>query len=75
MFNNQLNQANNQLKFYFAADFEFLMSGPDSGFLVKCRFRTRDNYNTNMNAAITLASNWFNYLFDEAILRLGGNCV
>ena len=28
-----------------------------------------------MNAAITLASNWFGYLFDEAMLRLGQNCV
>ena len=28
-----------------------------------------------MNASITLASNWFGYLVDEAILRLGGNCV
>ena len=28
-----------------------------------------------MNAAIPLASNWFGYLFDEAILRLGQNCV
>ena len=70
-----LNQANNQLKFYYAADFGFILSSPDSGFLVKCRFRTRDNNNTNMNASITLASNWFGYLFDEAILRLGQNCV
>ena len=28
-----------------------------------------------MHAAITLASNWVGYLFDEDILRLGGNCV
>ena len=28
-----------------------------------------------MNAAITLSSNWVGYLFDEAILRLGQNCV
>ena len=52
-----LNQANNQLKFYYLADFRFLLSSPDSGFLGKCRFRTRDNNNTNMNASITLASN------------------
>ena len=70
-----LNQANTQLKFYYAADFGFLMSSPDSGFLVKCRFRTRNNNATDMNAAITLSSNWFGYLFDEAILRLGQNCV
>ena len=63
------------MKFYYAADFGFLMSSPDSRFLVKCRFSTRDNNNTNMNAAITLAFNWFGYLFDEAMLRLGGNCV
>ena len=29
-----LNQANNQLKFYYAADFGFLLSSPDSGFLL-----------------------------------------
>ena len=64
------------------------MSSPESGFLVKCRLRTRNNNATYMNAAInwlasnwfasnaaTLATNWFCYLFDEAILRLGGNCV
>ena len=72
---NNLNQVNNQLKFYYAADFGYLMSSPDSGFLVKCRFRTIDNNNTNMNASMTLASNWFCYLFDEALLRLGGNCI
>ena len=70
-----LNQANTQLKFYYAADFGYLMSSPDSGFLIKCRFRTRNNNATDMNAAITLSSNWFGYLFDEAILRLGQNCV
>ena len=70
-----MNQANTQLKFYYAADFGFLMSSLDSGFLVKCRFRTRNNYATDMNAAITLAFNWFGYLFDEAILRLRQNCV
>ena len=52
-----LNQANNMLKFYYAADFGFLLSSPDSGFLVKCRFRTRNNNGTDMHAAITLASN------------------
>ena len=51
------------------------MSSPDSGFLVKCRFRTRENNNPNMNASIILASNLFGYLFDKAILRLGQNCV
>ena len=51
-----LNQANTQLKFYYAADFGFLMSSSDSGFLVKCRFRTRNNNATDMNAAITLSS-------------------
>ena len=47
----------------------------DSGFIAKCRFRTRNNKATDMTASITLASNWFGNLFDEAILRLGGNCV
>ena len=62
-----LNQANTQLKFYYAADFGYLMSSPDSGFLVKCRFRTRNNNATDMNAAITLSSKLFGYLFDVAI--------
>ena len=70
-----LNQANTQLKFYYAADLGYLLSSMDSGFLVKCRLRTRNNNATDMNAAITLSSNWFGYLFDEAILRLGQNCV
>ena len=30
-----LNQANTQLKFYYAADFGFLLSSPDSGFFSK----------------------------------------
>ena len=59
-----LNQANTQLKFYYAADVGYVVSSMDSGFLVKCRFRTRDNNNTNMNAAITLAFNWFCYFCD-----------
>ena len=69
-----MNQANTQLKFYSAADFGFLIS-PDSGFLVKCRFRTIKNNATDMNAVITLSYNWLNYLFDKAILRLEENCV
>ena len=28
-----------------------------------------------MNAAKTLSSNWFGYLFDESILRFEENCV
>ena len=51
------------------------MSSPESGFLVKCRLTTRNNNATDMNAAITLAFNWFCYLFYKAILRLGQNCV
>ena len=51
------------------------MSNPDCGFLVNCRFRTRNNHATDMNAAITLASHQFGYLIYEAILRLGQNCV
>ena len=47
----------------------------DSGFLVKCRLKAIKNNVTYMNAAITFASNWFGYLFDEAILRLERNCV
>ena len=47
------------------------MSSPESGFLVKFCFRTRNNNATDMNAPITLSSNWFGYLHNEAILRLG----
>ena len=40
--------------------------------MVRCRFCTRDNYATNANANITLTSNWFSYLFEYSLLRLGG---
>ena len=70
-----LNQANYQFKFYYAADFGYLLCSMDSGVLVKYRLRTRDNNNTNMDASITLASNLFGHFFDEGILRLGGNCI
>ena len=54
---NNFNQANTQFKFYYSGDFSYLLSSSDSGFLVRCRFRTRDNNATNMNSNITLASN------------------
>ena len=38
-----LNQANNQFRFHYSGDFACLLSSPDFWFLVKCRFRTRDN--------------------------------
>ena len=66
-----LNQANNQFRFHYSGDFAYLLSSPDSGFLVRCRFRTRDNNATNMNSNITLSSNWFGYLFEDVQLRLG----
>ena len=65
-----LNQANTQFKFLYSGDFSYLFSFSDSGFLVKCRFRTRDNNATNINSNITFASNWFGYLFDNVQLRL-----
>ena len=43
--------------------------------MVRCRFRTRDNNATNANTNITLASNWFSYLFEDAQLRLGGATI
>ena len=64
-----LNQVNTQFKFYYPGDFPYILSSSDSGFLVNCRFRTRDNNATNMNSNITLASNWFGYLFDNVQLR------
>ena len=51
------------------------MSSPDSRFLVKCRFRIKNNNATDMYVNITLSSNRFCYLFDKAILRLRSNCV
>ena len=70
-----LNQANNQFIFYYSADFDYLLSPPNTGFLVKARFRTRNNNNTDANANITLAYNWFGYLFDDISLRLGGQVI
>ena len=66
-----LNQANGQLRFHYSGDFPYLLAGQDSGFMVRCRFRTRDNNAKNANANITFASNWFSYLFEDAQLRLG----
>ena len=43
--------------------------------MVRCRFCTRDNTNTNANENITLASNWFSYLFEKAKLRFGGATI
>ena len=43
--------------------------------MVRCRFRTRDNNNTNAIANIRLSSNWFSYLFEDAHLRLGGATI
>ena len=70
-----LNQANNQFRFHYNGDFGYLMASPDSWFLVKYGYRTRDNNAPNMNSNITLASNWFGYLFKVIQLRLGGTTL
>ena len=70
-----MNQANGQLRFYFSGDFPYLLAGQDSGYMVRCTFRTRDNNATNANANITLASSWFSYLFEDAQLRLAGSTI
>ena len=70
-----MNQANRQLLFHYSGDFPYLLARQDSGFMVLFRFRTRDNNNSNANANITLASNWFSYLFEDAQLRLGGATI
>ena len=70
-----LNQANGQLSIHYSGDFSYLLAGQDSGFMVCCRFCTRDNNATNPNANITLASNWFSYLFEDAHLRLVGATI
>ena len=54
-----LNQVNGQLRFHYSGDFPYSLAGQDSVFMVRCRFRTRDNNATNANANINLASNWF----------------
>ena len=72
---NNLNQANTNFKFFYPGDFPNLLSSSDSGFLVKCRFRTLDNNATNMNSNITLSSNWFGYLFENVQLCLGGQVI
>ena len=71
----QLNQANTIFKFHYTGDFSYLLSSSDTGFIIKSWFRTRDNNATNINSNITLASNWFSYLFDNVQLRLGGQTI
>jgi hypothetical protein len=71
----QLNQANTQFKFHYTGDFSYLLSSPDTGFIIRCRFRTRLNNANNMNANISLASNWIGYLFNDAEIRLGGQSI
>ena len=72
---NNLNKANTQFKFFYPGDFPYLLSSSDSGFLLKCCFRTSDNNATNMHSNITLSSNWFGYLFYNVQLRLGGQTI
>ena len=71
----QLNQANTQFKFHYTGDFSYLFTSPDTGFIIRSRFCTKDNNATNMNSNITHAFNWFGYLFDNVQLRLGGQTI
>ena len=68
-------RANSQFKFHYTGDFSYLLSSSDSGFIIRCRVRTILNYHNNMNANITFLSNWFEYLFNDAQLRLGGQQI
>ena len=70
-----MNQANGQLRFHYSGDFPYLLARQDIGFMVRCRFRTKDNHATNANANITFASNWFLYLFEDAQLKLAGSTI
>ena len=72
-----LNDVNSQLTFSYNGDFMSRLSSPDTGFLVKLRFRTRSgNPLANAHEAdITLASNVFGYLFNMATLKLGGTII
>ena len=71
----QLNQANTQIKFHYTGDFLYLISSPDTGFIIRSRFRTKDNNAINMNLNITLASKWFGNLFDNVQLRFSGQTI
>ena len=70
-----LNQQNSQLNFAYNGDFLYRLSSPNSGFLFKFRFRTQRNNANDRNANITLASNFFGYMFDQATLKLGGQII
>ena len=70
-----MNKANIQFKFHYTGDFSYLLSSPDTGFIIRFTFCTRDNNATNMNSNIRYASNWFGYLFDNVQLRLGGQTI
>ena len=70
-----LNQANIQFKFHYIGDFSYLLSLPQTGFIIRSRFCTRDNNASNMNSNITRASNWLGYLFYNVQLRFGGQTI
>ena len=70
-----LNQANNQFKIYYSADFDYLLSITNSRFLVKSRFCIKSNNNIDANSIRTFASNYFGYLFDDIFLKLNGKVI
>ena len=67
-----LNQPQSQLRFSYNGDQTYRLSSPKTGFLLKYAFKTRIGNANNMNAEITLASNFFSYLFNQAQLSIGG---
>ncbi len=70
-----LNEANSQLLFTFTGNCYYRLSSPNTGFLIKFRFRTRSAGGNDRTANITLASNFFGYLFNRATLQLGGTII
>ena len=63
------NQA--QLTFPYSGNFLYRLASPNTGFLIHLKFKTQTPAGTDAAAAdITLASNWFAHLFQQATLKL-----
>lgn len=71
----ELNRGNAQLQFIYKGVNLYRPSSSKSGFHIRFRFRTRVGVNNNSGANITLASNFFGYLFDRVELKLGSTKV
>ena len=70
-----LNVNASQLQFYFNGEHAYRISSPNTGFLVRYKFRTRVNNADASGADVTLASNWFLHMLSDAELKLGGEPI